>query len=110
MAREALGLVQGTVDVLILKTLTWSAMHGYGIAHWIRQRTDGALTVEDAALYQALHRLERKGWVESEWGMSDNNRKAKYYSITREGRRQLQADVAELRRYVDALFKVLQPV
>ena len=110
MAREQLGLVQGTVDVLILKTLTWSAMHGYGIAQWIRERTDGALTVEDAALYQALHRLERKGWVASEWGVSDNNRKAKYYSITREGRRQLQADVAELRRYVDALFKVLQPV
>lgn len=109
MAREALGLVQGTVDVLILKTLTWSAMHGYGIAQWIRERTGGVLTVEDAALYQALHRLERKGWVESEWGVSDNNRKARYYRITREGRRQLQADVAELRRYVDALFKVLQP-
>lgn len=108
MARE-LGLVQGTVDVLILKTLTWSSFHGYGISQWIRQRTDGALAIEDAALYQALHRLERKGWVASEWGVSENNRKAKFYSITREGRRQLQTDVAELRRYVDALFKVLQP-
>jgi transcriptional regulator len=108
MAREPLGLVQGTVDVLILKTLTWSAMHGYGISQWIRQRSDGALSLEDAALYQALHRLERKGWVESEWGVSDSNRKAKFYRITREGRRQLQSDVAELRRYVDALFKVLQ--
>lgn len=109
MAREALGLLQGTVDVLILKTLSWQSMHGYGISQWIRQRTDGELGVEDAALYQALHRLERKGWVESEWGVSDSNRKAKFYTITREGRRQLQADVAELRRYVDALFKVLQP-
>jgi PadR family transcriptional regulator PadR len=109
MAREALGLVQGTVDVLILKTLTWTPMHGYGIAQWIRQRTDGALAVEDAALYQALHRLERKGWVESEWGVSDTNRKAKFYHITRDGRKQLQSDVAELRRYVEALFKVLQP-
>jgi PadR family transcriptional regulator, regulatory protein PadR len=109
MAREALGLVQGTVDVLILKTLTWAPMHGYGIAQWIRQRTDGALAVEDAALYQALHRLERKGWVESEWGVSDTNRKAKFYNITRDGRKQLQTDVAELRRYVEALFKVLQP-
>ena len=108
MARESLGLVQGTVDVLILKTLTWSSMHGYGISQWIRQRTDGALSVEDAALYQALHRLERKGWVASEWGTSDTNRRAKFYHITRDGRRQLQADVAELRRYVDALFKVLQ--
>jgi PadR family transcriptional regulator PadR len=106
---QSLGLVQGTVDVLILKTLTWSAMHGYGISQWIRDRTDGALAVEDAALYQALHRLERKGWVESEWGVSDSNRKAKFYQITRDGRKQLQSDVAELRRYVDALFKVLQP-
>ena len=105
---QALGLVQGTVDVLILKTLTWSSMHGYGISQWIRQRTDGALAVEDAALYQALHRLERKGWVDSEWGVSDSNRKAKFYRITREGRKQLQSDVAELKRYVDALFKVLQ--
>jgi transcriptional regulator len=109
MARESLGLVQGTVDVLILKTLTWSTMHGYGISQWIRQQTDGALAVEDAALYQALHRLERKGWVESEWGVSDTNRRAKFYSITRDGQLQLQQDVAALRRYVDALFKVLQP-
>ena len=110
MARDgALGLVQGTVDVLILKTLTWSPMHGYAISQWIRERTDGALAVEDAALYQALHRLERKGWVDAEWGVSDTNRRAKFYSITRDGRKQLQTDVAELRRYVDALFKVLQP-
>jgi PadR family transcriptional regulator PadR len=109
MPREALSLMQGTVDVLILKTLTWAPMHGYGISQWIRERTDGALAVEDAALYQSLHRLERKGWVESEWGTSDTNRKAKFYRITRDGRKQLQADVAELRRYIDALFKVLQP-
>lgn len=109
MPRESLGLVQGTVDVLILKTLTWSSMHGYGISQWIRQRTDGELAVEDAALYQALHRLERKGWVGSEWGVSDTNRKAKFYHITTEGRRHLREDVAELRRYVDALFKILQP-
>lgn len=109
MATESLGLVQGTVDVLILKTLTWSTLHGYGISQWIRQRTGGELAVEDAALYQALHRLERKGLVESEWGVSDTNRRAKFYSITKEGRRHLQKDVAALRRYVDALFKVLQP-
>ena len=109
MAREALGLMQGTVDVLVLKTLTWGPLHGYGISRLIRQRTDGALAVEDAALYQGLHRLERKGWVTSEWGVSDSNRRAKFYQITREGRKQLQTDVAELRRYVDALFKVLQP-
>jgi PadR family transcriptional regulator PadR len=110
MAKESLGLVQGTVDVLLLKTLTWAPMHGYGISQWIGQRSDGALAVEDAALYQALHRLERKGWVDSEWGVSDSNRKAKFYSITKAGRKQLQADVAELRTYVNALYKVLQIV
>ena len=109
MAREPLGLMQGTVDVLILKTLTWGPLHGYGISQLIRTRTDGALAMEDAALYQGLHRLERKGWVSSEWGVSESNRKAKFYQITREGRKQLQADVAELRRYVEALFKILQP-
>jgi len=108
MARERLGLVQGTVDVLILKTLTWSPMHGYAISQWIHQRTEGELAVEDAALYQALHRLERKGWVEAEWGLSDSNRKAKFYRITTEGKKRLREDVADLRRYVDALFKVLQ--
>ena len=109
MAREPLGLMQGTGDILILKTLTWGPLHGYGISQLIRTRTDGALAMEDAALYQGLHRLERKGWVSSEWGVSDSNRRAKFYQITRDGRKQLQADVAELRRYVEALFKILQP-
>jgi len=109
MASDSLALVQGTVNVLILKTLTHGPMHGYGIAKWIHDESTGALAVEDAALYQALHRLERKGLIESEWGQSDANRRAKFYTITREGRRYLQADVAALRRYVDALFKILQP-
>ena len=77
MAQESLGLLQGTVDVVILRTLSWTAMHGYGIARWISDRSEGALSVEDAALYQALHRLERKGLVESEWGMSEKNHRAK---------------------------------
>ena len=109
MPSEALSLMQGTVDVLILKALTWAPMHGYGITQWIRGRTDGELAVEDAALYQALHRLERKEWVEAEWGISDTNRKAKFYTITRAGRKQLNTEVAELQRYVAALFKILQP-
>ncbi len=107
MAQESLGLLQGTVDVLILRTLSWTAMHGYGIARWISDRSEGALSVEDAALYQALHRLERKGLVESEWGMSEKNHRAKYYTITPAGRRQLKAEVAELREYMGALFRVL---
>ncbi len=109
MARQPLGLLQGTVDVLILRTLAWAPMHGYGISQWIGQRSGGQLAVEDAALYQALHRLERKGLVESEWGISEKNHRAKYYELTAEGRRHLQAETAELRRYVSAVFKVLEP-
>ena len=106
---ENLGLMQGTVDVLILKTLAWTPMHGYGISVWLRDKTNGELILEDAALYQALHRLERKGLVESEWGVSDLNRRAKFYSITRTGRAQLKAETAAIRRYVNALYKVLEP-
>ena len=106
---ETLALLQGTVDVLILKTLTWTPMHGYGLSQWIKDKTRGDLVIEDAALYQALHRLERKGWVESEWGVSESNRRAKFYSITKAGRTQLRAEVVAIRRYVAALFKVLEP-
>ena len=109
MPRQALGLLQGTVDVLILKTLSWKPLHGYGISEFIRQQTSGDLSVEDAALYQALHRLERKGLVDSEWGLSDSNRRARIYSITPEGRKQLRSEVVELRRYMSALFRVLEP-
>ena len=109
MARSSLGLLQGTVDVLILRTLSWTDMHGYGISRWISDRSDGALAVEDAALYQALHRLERKGFVESSWRTSEKNHRAKYYTITPEGRRQLKSEMAELREYMGVLFKVLDP-
>ena len=105
---EPLELVQGTLDVLVLKTLAWEPMHGYGVSRWIRQRTDDVLLVEDAALYQALHRLERKGLIESEWGVSENNRRAKFYSLTPAGRRQLRTETANWRRYAAAVFKVLE--
>jgi transcriptional regulator len=108
MAQSTLGLLQGTVDVLILRTLSWTSMHGYGIARWINDRSDGALAVEDAALYQALHRLERKGLIESEWGLSENNRRAKYYQLTQAGRTQLRAETSEWRQYAEAVFKVLE--
>jgi transcriptional regulator len=106
---ESLELLQGTVDVLILKTLAWTPLHGYGISVWLRERTNGELVLEDAALYQALHRLERKGLVESEWGVSDLNRRAKFYSITKAGRTQLKTETAAIKRYVSALYKVLEP-
>jgi PadR family transcriptional regulator, regulatory protein PadR len=106
---DGLSLMQGTVDVLILKTLAWTPMHGYGISVWLKEKTNGELVLEDAALYQALHRLERKGLVESEWGVSDLNRRAKFYSITRAGRAQLKSETAAIKRYVSALYKVLEP-
>lgn len=109
MAGRSSGLLQGTVDVLILRTLAWTSMHGYGISRWINDRSDGALTLEDAALYQALHRLERKGFVESEWAISEKNHRAKYYSLTPAGRRALKTEVAELRSYMAVLFAVLDP-
>lgn len=109
MASETRALLQGTVDVLILKTLTARSLHGYAISERIRERSGGDLAVEDAALYQALHRLERRGFVESEWGTSDSNRRARFYSITTEGRKQLRTEMVELRRYVSALFRVLEP-
>ncbi|HEY7213317.1 MAG TPA: PadR family transcriptional regulator [Thermoanaerobaculia bacterium] len=108
MPKTALDLMQGTVAVLILKTLSWGAMHGYDISRSIRRRSDGALGLEDAALYQALHRLESKGWIEAEWGLSENNRRAKFYGLTKEGRKALQAEVSTWRSYVEAVSKVLE--
>lgn len=108
MPKSSLDLLHGTVAVLILKTLTWGALHGYDISRSIRQRSEGALGLEDAALYQALHRLEHKGWIEAEWGLSENNRRAKFYRLTDEGRRQLETEVTSWRAYVDAVSKVLE--
>ena len=110
MARDtSLDLLQGTLDVLILRTLAWAPMHGFGIARWLRERTDGAIVVENAALYQALHRLERKKHVRADWGVSDNNRRAKYYELTALGRRQLTTGTESFRSYAAAVLKVLAP-
>lgn len=109
MPGTSLDLLQGTVDILVLQTLAWGPMHGYAVASWIRQRTDGVLELEDAPLYKALHRLERQGYVEAEWGVSENNRRARYYQLTATGRRQLHAQAATWRRYAEAVFKVLEP-
>jgi transcriptional regulator len=108
MARTSLDLMHGTVAVLILKTLSWGPMHGYDISRTIRQRSEGALGLEDAALYQALHRLESKRWIESEWGVSENNRKAKFYRLTDDGRKQLQLELSTWQRYATAVSKVLE--
>ena len=103
-----LALLQGTLDVLVLKALMFGARHGYAVATWIRETSDETLTVEDRALYVALHRLEDRGWVESEWGLSENNRKAKYYELTARGRAQLRTEMTRWTTYAEAVFKVLR--
>jgi transcriptional regulator len=108
MPREPEELLRGTLDALVLKTLTWGARHGYGIAQWIKQTSRDSLAVEDRALYLALHRLEDRGLVESEWGLSDNNRRAKYYRLTSAGRAELRAQARRLTRYAQGLFRVLE--
>ena len=102
-----LDLVRGTLDVLILKTLTGGPLHGYAVVRWIKKASDDALLVEEGALYPALHRLERKGWVQAEWGLSENNRRAKFYQLTTRGREALAAETSSWDRYVDAVTKVL---
>ena len=101
-------VLQGTLDLLILKTLGWGPMHGYGVSRWIHERTESVLLVEDAALYQALHRLARKGLIESEWGLSENNRRARFYALTVAGRAQLQQELTQWREYAAAVFKVVE--
>lgn len=109
MPRPQMPMIQGTVDLLILHALKDGPTHGYAVTRWIRDRTDGALALEDAALYQALHRLEARGWIDAEWGASENNRRARFYSLTAAGRRQLKAEADTFRRYAGAVFKIIDP-
>ena len=109
MAIVALPLLQGTLDLLVLKCLSAGPRHGYAIATMVREQTGGDLTIEDAALYQALHRLERKRLIVATWGLSENNRKAKFYELTADGRRQLRADSSTWREYAAAVGRVLDP-
>jgi PadR family transcriptional regulator PadR len=108
VSKPPLPLVQGSLDLLVLGTLSGGAMHGYGVAVRVKERSSGTLQVEDAALYQALHRLERKGLVAASWGLSDNNRRARFYELTSDGRKQLRADAANWRRYAQAVAAVLE--
>lgn len=107
MEKTPLELVRGTLDLLILKTLTWGPMHGYAITAAIRQTTDEALLVEEGALYPALYRMEAKGWIEAEWGLSENKRRAKYYRLTPEGRRHFQREERTWAAYASAVAKLL---
>jgi transcriptional regulator len=108
MANVELGLLNGTVDLLVLRALVWGPQHGFAVARWIRTTSDEALLIEDRALYLALHRIEERGWVESSWGVSENKRRARYYRLTSAGRRQLRSKSEHWTRYAEAVFKVLQ--
>ena len=109
MTSSSLPLLQGTLDLLVLRVLSAGPLHGYGIASRIHDSSNGALVVEDAALYQALHRLDRQGLVDAEWAASENNRRARYYSLTGEGRTRLREQRSAWRKYARAIESVLAP-
>ena len=103
-------LLQGTLDLLILRTLAGGAQHGYGISVRIRQLSQEVLQVTQGSLYPALHRLERQGWIRATWGDSENNRRARFYTLTPKGRRQLDKETAHWERLSEAIARVLRPV
>jgi PadR family transcriptional regulator PadR len=109
MARPKIDLLQGTLDMLILRTLQWGAQHGHGIAQTIRAQSDEVLRVETGSLYPALHRLEAKGWISAGWKLSARNQKAKYYRLTAMGKKQLSVEQSQWRLLVKAISKVLKP-
>jgi PadR family transcriptional regulator len=110
MSDQKRGLLPGTVDLVILQTLSAGPSHGFAVSRSVQARSQGAIEVQDAALYQALHRMEKAGWIAAEWGISDKGRRAKYYDITRTGRAQLKREVSFWRRYAAGVFSVLESV
>lgn len=100
-------LLQGTLDAMLLKAVSWGPMHGYGLARWIEDLTGDALRIEEGSLYPALHRLEARGLIQAEWGLSDNNRRARFYKLTARGRQQLRAEVSNWQRVANAVGAVL---
>ena len=104
---ETLPLVKGTLDVLVLKALSWTPMHGFEVTSWLEARSGGTLAVQDSALYQALHRLEARGLAAAEWGVTANNQRARYYSLTGAGRAHLVADTAQWVRYAATVTAIL---
>ena len=108
MTKQKSDLLQGTLDMLILKTLALEQMHGWGISQRIQQISEGVLCINQGSLYPALHRLEQQGWISSEWGNSENNRQAKYYKLTRTGRKQLAEETENWERLSEAVTRILQ--
>ncbi|HRN53306.1 MAG TPA: PadR family transcriptional regulator [Gemmatimonadaceae bacterium] len=107
MAGPDLDIVRGTLDLILLKTLSWGPMHGLGIVRWIETVTRQQLLVEEGALYPALHRLEERGWLRAEWGLTPEGRRAKYYTLTPRGRQQLAAETSRWTRYATAMDRIL---
>jgi PadR family transcriptional regulator PadR len=107
--RERIALLQGTLDLLILRTLVFGPQHGQGIARAIQDQSDDTLLVDHGSLYPALQRLEERGWIEAEWGASDNNRKARFYELTKSGKKQLAAQTSQWRRLAAAIGRILGP-
>lgn len=101
---------QGAIELLILRTLSWGPQHGFSIARWIQDTTNDVLCLEEGSLYPALHRMEDKGWVDPEWGVSEHNRRAKFYRLTAAGRRQLTSETRDWWRYAEAVARVLTAV
>ena len=110
MAMKRIDLLQGTLDLLVLKTLSGGALHGYRIAQRIQELSDEVLRIEEGSLYPALYRMEQKGLIESEWGISDNNRQAKFYKLTRKGRREMEAEAESWDRLSAAVGRVLKAI
>jgi PadR family transcriptional regulator, regulatory protein PadR len=108
MTHSSLALVKGTLDILVLKTLSWGSLHGYGISRWIRECSSEELTVEEGALYPALRRLEQRGMIQGEWRVTETGRDAKFYSLTESGRQALGTELRDWRRYVAAMSRVLE--
>src|SRR5882724_12322809 len=106
---EKVDVLQGTLDLLILRTLQWGAQHGHGIGQLIRAKSDELLQVEHGSLYPALHRLQREGWIESEWGMTENNQRAKFYTLTATGRSQLAIEESKWKLFVKAMTRAMRP-
>jgi transcriptional regulator len=108
MAAPPLDMLRGTLDLLILKSLGRQPLHGYGVMRWIEEATGQALAIEEGSLYPALYRLEDRGWVESDWGLSENNRKARYYKLTAKGRAQLRSEVRQFTQFARAVFRAIE--
>ncbi|MDB4874476.1 MAG: lineage-specific thermal regulator protein [Gemmatimonadetes bacterium] len=108
MPAPTIDVLRGTLDLLILRAVSWGPTHGYAIARWIEQATDDVLRIEEGTLYPALHRLENREWIAAEWGTSENNRRAKYYTLTAKGRAQLRVETQNWTRYSSAVFAALK--